>query len=117
MVAVFINPSQSATSQWGWGFHTILGGIYSGDHRFRPRFVGASDVWKDSHSEDDILPRWLHESQPISDQPVVLGFSHRAGWYRLGITVSVPDLLGLYMHEKNDDAGMDPYLFRLALVL
>ena len=31
----------------GWGFHTVEGGIDPGDHRFRPRFVGIVDVWKD----------------------------------------------------------------------
>ena len=29
-------PSQSATVQWGWGFHTVRGGFDPGDHRFRP---------------------------------------------------------------------------------
>ena len=28
-----------ASSQWGWGFHTVRGGIDPGDHHFRPRFV------------------------------------------------------------------------------
>ena len=40
------NSSQSAISQWGWGFHTVPGGIDPGDHRFRPRFVGV-DALKD----------------------------------------------------------------------
>ena len=30
----------------GWGFHTMGGGIDPVDHRFRPRFVGVVDVWK-----------------------------------------------------------------------
>ena len=30
----------------GWGFHTMGGGIDPGDHRFRPRFVGVVNVWK-----------------------------------------------------------------------
>ena len=29
-----------ASSQWGWGFHTVRGGIDPGVHHFRPRFVG-----------------------------------------------------------------------------
>ena len=41
------NLSQSAASQWGWGFHTVRGGIDPGDHRFRPRIVGVIEVWKD----------------------------------------------------------------------
>ena len=43
--AGFTNPSQSAISQWGWGFHTVRGGIDPGYHRFLPRFVGVADVW------------------------------------------------------------------------
>ena len=31
-----------------------------------------------------VAARWLHESQQISNQPVGLGFSHRAGRYRPG---------------------------------
>ena len=30
------SPSQSAITQWGWGFHTVRGGIDPGDLRFRP---------------------------------------------------------------------------------
>ena len=41
------NPSQSVISQRVWGLHTVRGGIDPGDHRFRPRFVGGADVWKD----------------------------------------------------------------------
>ena len=28
---------ESATSQWGWGFHTVRGSIDQGDFRFRAR--------------------------------------------------------------------------------
>ena len=35
------------SSQWGWGFHTVRGGIDPGDHHFRPRVVGVVDVWRD----------------------------------------------------------------------
>ena len=38
---------QSATSQWGWGFHTLRGGIDPEDLLFRPRAVGVVDLWKD----------------------------------------------------------------------
>ena len=34
------SPSQSVITQWGWGFHTLGGGIDPGDLRFRPRVVG-----------------------------------------------------------------------------
>ena len=33
-------PSQSAISKWEWGFHTVRGGVYQKDLRFRPRGVG-----------------------------------------------------------------------------
>ena len=39
------NPSQSAISRWGWGFHTVRGGIDPGDHLIRPGFVGVVDIW------------------------------------------------------------------------
>ena len=35
----FTNPSQSATSQWGWGFHTVRGGIDPEYHRFDPTLL------------------------------------------------------------------------------
>ena len=38
------NPSQSAISQWGWGFDTLRGGIDPGSHRLRPRVVGFVHV-------------------------------------------------------------------------
>ena len=41
-----MSPSQSAITQWGWGFHTLRGGIDPGDLRFRPRVVEVVDRWK-----------------------------------------------------------------------
>ena len=38
---------QSATSQWGWGFHTLRSGIDPGDPRFRPWVVGVLEIWND----------------------------------------------------------------------
>ena len=34
--------------------------------------------------EATLAARWLHEPQPISNQPVGLGFPHHAGRYRHG---------------------------------
>ena len=34
--------------------------------------------------EATLAARWLHEPQPISNQPVELGFPHLAGRYRPG---------------------------------
>ena len=42
-----MSPSQSATSQWGWGTHTVKGGIDPGDLRFRHRVVGVAEMGKD----------------------------------------------------------------------
>ena len=39
--------NQLATSQLGWGFHAMRGGINPGDLRFRPRIVGVVEIWKD----------------------------------------------------------------------
>ena len=40
-------PSQSATGQCGWGFHTVRGGFDPGDLRFRPRVGRVVHVWRD----------------------------------------------------------------------
>ena len=50
-----MNLSQLATSQVGWGFHTLRGGIDPGDLRFRPRVVGVVEMWKDFQYEDETL--------------------------------------------------------------
>ena len=42
-----MNLSQLATSQLGWGFRTLRGGIDPGDLRFRPRVVGDVEIWED----------------------------------------------------------------------
>ena len=42
-----MTPSQSAITHWGWGFHTLRGGIDPRDLRFRPRVVGIGEIWKD----------------------------------------------------------------------
>ena len=39
-----MSPSQSTTSGWGWGFHTVRGGTDPGHHCFRPRAVGDVHV-------------------------------------------------------------------------
>ena len=44
---LYISHSQPATSQWGWGLHTLLGGIDPGDLPFRPRFVEVVETWND----------------------------------------------------------------------
>ena len=75
----------------------MRGGIDLGDPLRRHRFVGVVQVGKDFlvRGWELILPGcggtstlargatfavgWLHEPQPISNQPVGLGFPHRAG--------------------------------------
>ena len=96
-----MSPSQSATSQLDWGFHTLRDGIDPGDLRFRPRVFGVVDIWKYFCPGDGNLsspgaagPRRCpagklstragSEPQPISNQPVGLGFPHPAGRHRPG---------------------------------
>ena len=38
-----------------WVFHAVRRGIDPGGRRFRPRFVGVVDVWKDLRSGDGTL--------------------------------------------------------------
>ena len=42
-----LEQANPKSAPWYWGFHTLLGGIDLEDVRFRPRFVGVVDVWKD----------------------------------------------------------------------
>ena len=57
-----------------------------------------------------LAARWLHELQPISNQPVGLGFTYRAGHYRPGgspfssVGVSYRDMEGFRIR------GYDPIL-------
>ena len=37
---------QSATSKWGWVFHTLRGGIDPGDLRFHRRVIGVVEIWR-----------------------------------------------------------------------
>ena len=46
---------QSATTQWGWGFQTLRGGIDQGDLRFLPRVVGVVEISKAFRSRDETL--------------------------------------------------------------
>ena len=62
--------SPKAITQWPWGFHTLRGGIDTGDLRFRPRALGVVEIWKDIWSVDRNLsspgaagPRRWHEGQ------------------------------------------------------
>ena len=39
-----VTPSQSATDERGWRFHTVRDGIDPGDRCFGPRIVGVVDL-------------------------------------------------------------------------
>ena len=89
------NPSQSVIIPWAWGFHTVRGGIDPGGP-FRARVLelyiygGISDPgW------DLILPgyRWLHDPQPISNQPVRWGFHTVRGGIDAGDHRIIPGFL------------------------
>ena len=51
-----MSPTQPAISQWGWGFHTVRGGIDPGDLCFRLPLVTIVDVWKYFRSGDGNYP-------------------------------------------------------------
>ena len=40
---------ETATNEWGWGFHTVRGGIDPGDHRFRPLMLEVQGCCRISH--------------------------------------------------------------------
>ena len=42
----WFHEPQFATSQLGWSFHTLWGGIDAGKLCFRPRVVGVVEIWK-----------------------------------------------------------------------
>ena len=46
-MAHFLSRVVLAVRPTGWGFLTVRAGIDPDDRRFRPRFVGAVDMWKD----------------------------------------------------------------------
>ena len=58
-----------------------------------------------------LAARWLHEPQPISNQPVWLGFPHRAGQNRPGGSpFFVPRLLELVVEILKDSSSWDKTL-------
>ena len=42
------NLSQSAISRWGWGFHTVRGGVDPGDNQVSQQYLGGVEASKDS---------------------------------------------------------------------
>ena len=90
-----MSPSQSAITQLGWGFHTLRGGIDPRNLRFRPRVVGVVEIWKDFQPGDGNLSSpgcagSMYDLQLITDRPVGLGFPHRAGRFRPGVSPFSP---------------------------
>ena len=61
--------------------------------------------------------RWFHEPQPISNQPVGLGFPHRAGRYRPGVPPFRPHFAVFVIHGRISDPGMGSYPPRVCLAL
>ena len=50
-----MSPSQSAITQWGWGFYTLWGDIDGGHLRLRPPVFGVVEMWKDFQSGNETL--------------------------------------------------------------
>ena len=88
----FTNPSQSAISQWGWGFHTVRGGIDLEDHRCLPRFVGVVDTWK--IADPGMGPYPARVALDAGSTNPRLGFPHRAGRYWPGGQPFRPQYVG-----------------------
>ena len=123
---------QSATSQLGWGFHTLRGGIDPGDMRLCPWVVVVVDVCKfynagmETYPPRDALALCTIPSQSAIDQlylrsPVKQRLSTGAGvstpcgvCSTRGITVFVPGLSQLYIHGGISDPGMGPCRPRVA---
>ena len=92
-----MSPSRSPTSQCGYGFHGVRGGIVPGDLGFRPRVVRVAEIWKIFYlrvrpyparvwQDIDIVPRGNARLRAGSMGPsqsttisVGLGFPHRVG--------------------------------------
>ena len=41
-----MSPSDSAITQFGWGLHTMRGGIDPGNLRLPARVIGTVEIWK-----------------------------------------------------------------------
>ena len=101
-----MSPSQSAIRQCGWSFHTVRRGIDPGAGGSPFSFQdcqGCRDLeafliegWysiltgcgETSTLErySTIAGRWLHEPQPINNEPAGFGFPHPAWRYRPGVS-------------------------------
>ena len=119
-----MNPSQSIITQWGWGFHTLRGGIDPGDRCVRPRIVGVKrDGGSSQPGMKFILPgcggtstlargatlaaRWLlQHQQPASG--VAVSAPCGAVLTR-GISGFVLGLLESHIYRRIYNQGMIPY--------
>ena len=68
--------SISDSSQWNWGFHTVVGGVDPRELGFLPPFVFFLDIWNEPWTGDGTLSSpggpgsITYEPQPIRDRPV-----------------------------------------------
>lgn len=69
---------------------TPCGSLSTRRPRFRPRFVGVEDAWRDFRSGETVSPPGGAGSTNCS-----LGFPHRAGGYRPGNHHFLPRFVGV----------------------
>ena len=97
-----MSPSQSAITQWGWGLHTLRGGIDPRDLHLRSRVVGVVERRVSDPGMGSYPPqvRWdlgvgprgnsrraMAPRAPAHQQSLLeLGFPHLAGRYRPGVS-------------------------------
>ena len=67
-----------------WRCRCMEGSLICGWHPILPGQGGTSTLSR----RVPVATRWLCEPQPISNQPMWVGFPHRAGLYRLGMLFS-----------------------------
>lgn len=84
-----ISLSQSVTSRWRLGVHTVRGGVDSGDRRIFPLSVGVVVLWRDlcrgdgSLSPPDVVERrcgYIHHQSSRKNSRLLHGLGQSMSW-------------------------------------